>query len=377
MSPAAVPLPVTTTPPRAASALALSDPLSAAAVTGEAKGALWTETVLRECAAEVTRGALHIIEQRGCPVSTYRLQLRPERDFCYAALYAVPYLHACGISDAYMSPVLRPRPGSTYGYDVINPREINPELGGDEGLKLLTRQLRNAGMGAVMDVVPNHMEYGRTSEFADFFDIDWNPPDEATRGKVLVPVLGESLRDEIEHGNIALVYDQERQQFRVSYYNGAHIFPANLLSYPIILAGTRSAGEIEGLRSERLSAGATADSLAGLEAKCWEEDIARFRGELSRAGVSEEDSVKLVHICTEARAIAAAEEEMGSAQRLRERIFVREPLAELIAESDAVQANLKPWIIPFAEAPSKIRSLEPFAILSIIDLRIGTPPPRA
>ena len=42
----------------------------------------------------------------------------------------VPYLHRLGISHVYASPLLTSRPGSTHGYDIVDPNRVNPELGG-------------------------------------------------------------------------------------------------------------------------------------------------------------------------------------------------------------------------------------------------------
>ena len=121
--------------------------------------------------------------------ATARLQFH--RDFPIPRATAlVPYFHALGISHLYASPLLRARAGSTHGYDVVDPNAINPELGGEEALRELVAVLRDHGMGLILDIVPNHMgvggaenawwldvlEWGRTSPFADFFDIDWDPP---------------------------------------------------------------------------------------------------------------------------------------------------------------------------------------------------------
>ena len=62
------------------------------------------------------------------PRATYRVQLH--RDFTFAQLTElVPYLAALGISHVYCSPYLRARPGSRHGYDVVDHRMLNPEIG--------------------------------------------------------------------------------------------------------------------------------------------------------------------------------------------------------------------------------------------------------
>ena len=107
-------------------------------------------------------------------LATYRLQLTPDFGFA-AAVRAVPYLQALGISHLYLSPSLQARPGSTHGYDVVDPTRISRDLGGEERFRRLAATAHDAGMGIVLDIVPNHMA-------AD----DANPwwADETTRAEV-------------------------------------------------------------------------------------------------------------------------------------------------------------------------------------------------
>ncbi|MFH9980558.1 malto-oligosyltrehalose synthase [Streptomyces sp. NPDC017179] len=133
------------------------------------------------------------------PTSTYRLQLQPEFPFA-AAERAVPYLASLGVSHLHLSPVLQAVPGSAHGYDVVDPTRVRDELGGEEGLRALSRTAREHGLGLVVDIVPNHMamaprhnhalwevlRQGPSSPYARWFDIDWDAQD----GKVLLPVLG-------------------------------------------------------------------------------------------------------------------------------------------------------------------------------------------
>ncbi|WP_433545154.1 malto-oligosyltrehalose synthase [Streptomyces sp. CA-294286] len=144
------------------------------------------------------------------PTSTYRLQLQPSFPFS-AAEETVPYLAALGVSHLHLSPVLEAVPGSTHGYDVVDHARVREELGGEEGLRSLSRTARAHGLGLVLDIVPNHMAVpapehlngplwevlreGPASRCADWFDVDW----EAGGGKVLLPVLGGRLGDELEH----------------------------------------------------------------------------------------------------------------------------------------------------------------------------------
>ncbi|MCR6486032.1 malto-oligosyltrehalose synthase [Amycolatopsis sp. OK19-0408] len=133
------------------------------------------------------------------PESTYRVQLRPEFTFSDAAEIA-GYLRELGIGALYASPVLDATPGSTHGYDVVDPTRARPELGGEDARKNLSAKLRELGLGLVVDIVPNHMsvevpkanrfwwdvlKHGRDAEFAAYFDVDW------ARGPILLPVLGD------------------------------------------------------------------------------------------------------------------------------------------------------------------------------------------
>ncbi|MDX6691363.1 MAG: (1-_4)-alpha-D-glucan 1-alpha-D-glucosylmutase, partial [Solirubrobacteraceae bacterium] len=87
--------------------------------------------------------------------ATYRLQLGPDMRF-EDARELVPYLRDLGISHLYLSPTLQARSGSTHGYDVVDPTRISRSLGGEEGL----RALAGAGLGLILDIVPNHMGTG-------------------------------------------------------------------------------------------------------------------------------------------------------------------------------------------------------------------------
>ncbi len=152
------------------------------------------------------------------PRATMRLQLH--RDFTFAdATRLVPYLAGLGMSHLYASPILAARPGSMHGYDVIDPTRVNPELGGEAGLRELVAALRTARLGLIVDIVPNHMaaggmenpwwadvlRHGRASRYATFFDIDWQVGD----GKVLAPFLGEPYGATLREGAIALARDED------------------------------------------------------------------------------------------------------------------------------------------------------------------------
>lgn len=160
--------------------------------------------------------------QARIPVSTYRLQFNREFTFAEARSLA-EYFRELGVSDCYASPVLKARPGSPHGYDIVEHSQVNPELGGEEQLSELVHTLRETGMGLLVDVVPNHMsiaeshnawwqdvlENGPSSPYARYFDIDWNPPNPTLKNRVLLPILGEQF------GRVL-----ERQELRVTYRDG-------------------------------------------------------------------------------------------------------------------------------------------------------------
>jgi (1->4)-alpha-D-glucan 1-alpha-D-glucosylmutase len=107
--------------------------------------------------------------------ATYRLQLGPGLGF-REARGLVPYLRDLGVSHLYLSPSLQARSGSTHGYDVVDPTRVSETLGGEDEL----RSLAGAGLGVVLDIVPNHMAADDESPFwrdplwrARFFDLDW------------------------------------------------------------------------------------------------------------------------------------------------------------------------------------------------------------
>ncbi|MGH6876059.1 MAG: alpha-amylase family glycosyl hydrolase, partial [Rhizomicrobium sp.] len=169
------------------------------------------------------------------PRATYRLQLRKEFTFDDAANLA-PYLGRLGISHVYASPILAARKGSAHGYDVVDHTRVNPELGGEDGFRRLVARLKAHGLGVIVDIVPNHMavgdqnlwwldllEHGRSSPHARAFDIDWDPPDSALKNKILIPVLGTSLSETLERGEISVRFDDALDKPVVAY--AGHRFP--------------------------------------------------------------------------------------------------------------------------------------------------------
>ncbi|MDQ6698377.1 MAG: malto-oligosyltrehalose synthase, partial [Actinomycetota bacterium] len=173
-------------------------------------------------------------EDRRPLVATYRVQLRREFGFADAAA-VVPYLADLGVSHLYCSPYLQAAPGSAHGYDVVDPGQINAELGGAIGREGLCRALTDRHLGQVLDIVPNHMAIsgpenrwwwdvlanGPKSRFADHFDVDWDPPGRQHPVKVVLPVLGDDLERVLESGELEL--EPTDGGFVIRYHE--HTFP--------------------------------------------------------------------------------------------------------------------------------------------------------
>jgi (1->4)-alpha-D-glucan 1-alpha-D-glucosylmutase len=165
-----------------------------------------------------------IVARRRLPEATYRLQFHASFTF-RAAERVTDYLRELGVTHCYASPFLQARPGSSHGYDIVNHSALNPEIGSEEDFAAWTGALRQAGMGQILDIVPNHMgvaananrwwcdilENGAASPYAGYFDIAWTA---STRpelhNKVLLPVLGEPYGKALE-----------AQQLRLEYHGGA------------------------------------------------------------------------------------------------------------------------------------------------------------
>ena len=179
------------------------------------------------------------------PVATYRLQLNHTFTF-RDATRIVPYLHALGITDCYVSSILKAVPGSMHGYDLVDPECLNPELGAEEDFDAFTAALKQYDMGLLLDVVPNHMgigsrenrwwwdvlEHGPGSRYATAFDIDWSPLKRELEDKVLLPILGEQYGAVLENQQIQLAYADGG--FFVTYFE--HRFPVAPQSWAGILS---------------------------------------------------------------------------------------------------------------------------------------------
>jgi (1->4)-alpha-D-glucan 1-alpha-D-glucosylmutase len=180
------------------------------------------------------------------PLATYRLQFNHNFTFAQAT-ELVPYLASLGISHIYASPYLRARPGSMHGYDIIDHNQLNPEVGTPEEFEQLVETLHQHGMGQILDIVPNHMgvmgadnawwldvlENGEISNYASFFDIEWQPVKDELQGKVLIPVLDDQYGKVLDRGDLKLSFDPEKGEFSIFFHQ--HRFPVDPREYPRIL----------------------------------------------------------------------------------------------------------------------------------------------
>ncbi len=179
------------------------------------------------------------------PVSTYRIQFN--KDFPFAnGEEVIPYLHRLGITTLYASPLFKARSGSAHGYDVTDPGQMNPELGGEEGFEAFSEALRQHEMTLLLDIVPNHMaaspenvwwlhvlENGPSSEYSNYFDIVWqtSTSGEPLESKVVLPVLGSHYGTILESQELQVVRDGG--EFYVAYWDNR--LPLDPKTYRVVL----------------------------------------------------------------------------------------------------------------------------------------------
>lgn len=171
------------------------------------------------------------------PNTTYRIQFH--QGFTLENFRGIiPYLQKLGVATVYASPIFSAVPGSTHGYDGVNPNEVNPEIGTVEELKQIVASLKADGITWLQDIVPNHMafhpknvwlfdflEKGPLSRYAGFFDQSVSSG--VYQGKIMLPILGEALEDAIAENKITM----ELEGGRLMLAYGDQQFPASPESY--------------------------------------------------------------------------------------------------------------------------------------------------
>jgi (1->4)-alpha-D-glucan 1-alpha-D-glucosylmutase len=194
--------------------------------------------------------------------ATYRVQLHAGFTFDDAAAIS-GYLAALGVSHLYCSPYLQAVAGSTHGYDVVDHGRLNTELGGAPAHARLRERLAAAGLGQLLDIVPNHMaldgrsnawwwdvlENGPSSRYASYFDIDWDPPQRKLIATVLMPVLGDHYGRVLETGELAV--ERQGGSFVVRYYeHEAPLSPRSLDEFLARAAARAGSVELKNLASD-------------------------------------------------------------------------------------------------------------------------------
>nr|WP_314618316.1 malto-oligosyltrehalose synthase [uncultured Pseudomonas sp.] len=179
--------------------------------------------------------------------ATLRLQFHSDFTLDHA-VPLVPYFAQLGISHVYASPILKARAGSRHGYDVVDPTQVNPELGGEAALQRLVAALRQHGMGLILDTVSNHMAvggadnpwwqsllaWGRRSPYAEFFDIQWHSSDPLLAGQLLLPFLANDYGLVLKNGEMPLQFDAQQGVLQVAHHE--HRFPICPVDYGWILS---------------------------------------------------------------------------------------------------------------------------------------------
>jgi (1->4)-alpha-D-glucan 1-alpha-D-glucosylmutase len=248
------------------------------------------------------------------PRATYRLQLNSEFGFAAAAALA-PYLQRFGITHVYTSPILRARPGSMHGYDIVAHDSLNPELGDAAQFHAMVAAFSAAGLKILLDFVPNHMgvggadnplwldvlEWGSDSAYAGWFDIDWEPHRGYLHEKLLVPVLGDQYGIELDAGKIVLKLDESAGELAVWAYD-RHKLPICPLTYGEVLGDAhptleRLGDEFGALREWRPQVVRRAASLKRQLAAAARGDAAvrgALAGALERVNRPDEDGVRRV-----------------------------------------------------------------------------------
>lgn len=144
------------------------------------------------------------------PTATYRVQLRDGIGFAQVR-DRLDHIAGLGVSHLYLSPIFTATTGSTHGYDITDPTQIDPVLGGAAGFRALAQAAKGRGLGIILDIVPNHTAFtlenpwlrdvlrqGRASRHAAAFDIDWDA------GPLVLPFLPEPFEKLLAEGAFAV-----------------------------------------------------------------------------------------------------------------------------------------------------------------------------
>ncbi len=265
---------------------------------------------------------------RVLPESTYRLQFHAGFKFADATAI-IPYLSKLGITHVYASPYLKAAPGSTHGYDVIDHCQLNPELGTTADYHAFLAALSQHGLGHIVDMVPNHvgiatnenvwwndvLENGQASIYAKYFDINWEgSPQTDLKGRVLLATLGSTYGDELEQGNLRLLFDNAA--FVAAYHDRR--FPLSPRTWPRILGGDVGSINVS------------------------ESALAEFRS--------------IVHACEQLP--DRCEGSAGAVERHRAKEELKRRLSKLTAENEAIRSFMAKNVDAFNGTPGVPRSFD-------------------
>ncbi len=284
------------------------------------------------------------------PAATYRLQFNASFTFAQAR-EIVGYLRDLGISDAYASSYLRAVPGSSHGYDVADPSQLNPEIGTDADYWAWIEALRAHDMGHVLDIVPNHMgiaksanpwwmdvlENGPSSRYAAFFDITWRPVKAELADKVLIPTLGD------QYGAVL-----EKQELQLRYREGAFVVAYHDDWFPI-----------------------APDTFPRVLVPVLDRWLAA-RGEGDTEGLFDVDELRSIINAAEHLPPRGAVDADAIETRAREKEVVKRRLAQLVDRCEPLRAQIDETLQWFNGAPGDPRSFDPLdGLLSAQSYRLA------
>ena len=156
------------------------------------------------------------------PLSAYRVQLNPGFKIKHLTKI-LPYLKELGVDTVYTSPYFAIPKGSVNPYQIISPHHFNETLGSEKDFEKFFKALKEHGLQHILDLVPNHLAAsvqnrwfedvllnGEQSQYAKFFDILFDPYYKPLKGKVLLPILPNTLDACINSNYIKVVGDSLR-----------------------------------------------------------------------------------------------------------------------------------------------------------------------
>jgi len=269
--------------------------------------------------------------------------------------------------------VLQAAPGSTHGYDVVNPNQLSADLGGEEGFARLCDAARQHGLGLLLDIVPNHLaahpanpwwwdllKHGRKSAYSPIFDVAWNPPEPRLRGKILLPVLGDHYGRVLEAGELRL--ERRGEEAVVRYHD--QLFPLAPESVPA--ATPLAAVQADADRLDRLLR-RQHYRLAYWRAAARELDYRRFFDITGLVGVRVED--RRVFEATQARVVRWLQDGLADGVRVDHLDGLRDPqgyLEQLRYEAPGAWLVAEKVLLPGEAPPPWLEATTGYEFLNLV-----------